>query len=156
MNKFFFLHSQEIDGDSFWLSIVGQGWQAALVCGEENSFAPWSSLANRSEKRFIVAELLCSTTLECWFLCQGTVIRSSTRLVVVPSKFRQTFGQGSRLRTIASQRLLCFIIYFQTKTILLKLSSVVMLQEVNPIQGHDHNFDVLLHMRLTSWFMLHT
>ena len=33
MKKLFFLLSQEIDGDSFWLSIVGQGWQAALACG---------------------------------------------------------------------------------------------------------------------------
>lgn len=31
-----------------------------LLAGEENSFAPWSSLTNLSKKLFIVAELLCS------------------------------------------------------------------------------------------------
>lgn len=37
--KKLFFFSQEIIGNSFWSLIVGQRWQATLVCGKE-TFAP--------------------------------------------------------------------------------------------------------------------
>lgn len=47
--KAFLLHNQEIDGDNIWSLIVGQEWQATVVCGEKTFFAPWS-LTNHTKK----------------------------------------------------------------------------------------------------------
>lgn len=40
--KAFLLQNQEINRDNFWSLIVGQEWQATVVCGEKPFFAPWS------------------------------------------------------------------------------------------------------------------